>query len=121
MPEPAASPESKAPAGVPVRFRLRADLSTGTQEYGGKLCYVLKDPVTLAYFRFAPKEYRVLQQLTGRTIAEICDSVERVGDEKPSEDDVKQFLSQLISSGLVTRDGLGDGRMLHARKQCSPR
>lgn len=102
---------------MPVRFRLRADLHCGTQEYGGKLCYVLKDPVTLQYYRFAPKEYRVLQQLNGQTIPEICAAVEQAGDERPTEDDLKQFLQQLVGAGLVNRDGIGDGRMLHARRE----
>ncbi|MCA9052628.1 MAG: HlyD family efflux transporter periplasmic adaptor subunit [Planctomycetaceae bacterium] len=121
MPEPKTNsppPSSPQPQqGVPVRFRLRADLEAGTQEYGGKLCYVLKDPVTLSYFRFAPKEYRVLQLLTGKTIAEVCDAVEQQGDERPTEEDLTQFLSQLIGSGLVVRDGFGDGRMLHNRRE----
>lgn len=110
-------PPSSPPAPPPARFRLRGDLITGTQEYGGKLCYVLKDPVTLSYFRFAPKEYRVLQQITGRTLAEISTAVEQLGDERPSEADLQQFLAQLLASGLVVREGGGDGRLLHARKQ----
>lgn len=110
-------PSSAAAAAPPARFRLRGDLITGTQEYGGKLCYVLKDPVTLSYFRFAPKEYRVLQQITGRTVAEICAAVEHLGDERPSESEVQEFLAQLLASGLVVREGGGDGRLLHARKQ----
>jgi putative peptide zinc metalloprotease protein len=110
-------PRPSAPAAPPARFRLRGDLITGTQEYGGKLCYVLKDPVTLSYFRFAPKEYRVLQQITGRTVAEICAAVEQLGDERPSESVVQEFLAQLLASGLVVREGGGDGRLLHARKQ----
>lgn len=111
------TPTTGQPAGAPARFRLRSDLIAATQEYGGKLCYVLKDPVTLSYFRFAPKEYRVLQQMTGRTIPEICAAVEQLGEERPPEEDVKQFLVQLLTSGLVVREGVQDGRMLHARKQ----
>ena len=117
MSEPAAGSKPKPKQGNPVRFRLRGDVETGTQEYGGKLCYVLKDPITLSYYRFAPKEYRVLQQLDGKTIPEICDAVEAQGDERPTDEDVQQFLAQLIGSGLVVRDGLGDGRMFHSRKR----
>lgn len=113
-------PAGAAPGPLP-KFRLRGDLISGTQEYGGRLCYVVKDPVTLTYFRFAPKEHRVLQQIKGRTIPEICAAVEQSGDERPSEQDIQQFLIQLLNSGLVVRDGVGDGRQLHARKQAMRR
>lgn len=100
-------------------FRLRADLKVSTQTYGGALCYVLKDPVTLQYFRFRPNEYRVLQLIQGTTIPQVCDLIQsKLGEPRPSEQEIEPFFSQLLAANLITRSvGAPEGHILYQRKQ----
>ena len=43
-----------------VRLRVRADLGITPQKYEGKTHYVVKDPVSLRYYRFNEQEYFVV-------------------------------------------------------------
>lgn len=98
------------------RFRVRKDLRVEPQLYGGEPCFILKDPVSLAYFRFSPVQYRVLELVDGRTLPEICDAAERqMGPARPDREAIGGMLTQLASSGLITHDGSGQGEALYQR------
>src|SRR5207249_3729342 len=61
-----------------VKLRIRADLAITEQRYEGRLCHVVKDPVSLKYYRFNHQEYFVFQRLTGgNTLEEIRKEFEK--------------------------------------------
>src|SRR3954463_12049280 len=61
-----------------VKLRIRADLSITEQRYEGRLCHVVKDPVSLKYYRFNQQEYYVFERLTGgSTLEEIRKEFEK--------------------------------------------
>ena len=57
-----------------VRIRLRADLAIAPQKYEGRTYYVVKDPVSLRYYRFKEQEHYLLQQMNGETTLDIHDA-----------------------------------------------
>jgi hypothetical protein len=48
---PTAVPASELERRKQPRIRLRADLVIDPQKYEGRTCYVVKDPVSLRYYR----------------------------------------------------------------------
>ncbi|MFM8290630.1 MAG: hypothetical protein ACKOC4_02890, partial [Planctomycetia bacterium] len=51
----------------PVGLRRRGDLVVNRQVHQGQAWWVVKDPIALAYFRFRPEEYALLEMLDGKT------------------------------------------------------
>ena len=49
----------------PLRMRMRSDLIVAEQTVQGRPCRMLKDPVSLKYFRFEEEEFAILQMLQG--------------------------------------------------------
>jgi hypothetical protein len=47
----------------PVGLRRRGDLVTNRQVHQGQAWWVVKDPISLSYFRFRPEEYALLDML----------------------------------------------------------
>jgi len=98
------------------QFRVRKDLQIEPQLYGGEPCFVLKDPVSLAYFRFSPLHYRLLQLIDGRTLPEFLNAARRqLGTAQPDDDAIRQMLEQFIAAGIVTHDEPGQGGAYHDR------
>ena len=56
------TPETRA-----VKLRMRADLEISETSFGGRPTLVIKDPLSLEYFRLRPDELFVLRQLDGAT------------------------------------------------------
>ncbi|MBX3443742.1 MAG: HlyD family efflux transporter periplasmic adaptor subunit [Planctomyces sp.] len=109
---------AEQPTAIARRFTLRADLQIEPQIYAGELSYVIKDPVSLNYFRFRPAEHDILRLLTGRTIDELRQAIERrQAGPAPAREELERFLQSLAESGLVVFSGGGQGEMLlaHAR------
>ena len=53
-----------------VRLRARPDLIFTAQKYEGRTCFVVKDPVSLRYYRFNDQEYFVVKKFDGQTTLE---------------------------------------------------
>ena len=49
-----------------VKLRVRGDLSITPQKYEGKTYYVVKDPVSLRYYRFKEQEYFLINTMNGK-------------------------------------------------------
>jgi len=58
-----------------VSLRRRGDLVVNRQVYQGQAWWVVKDPISLHYFRFRPEEYALLEMLDGK--ASLDDLKER--------------------------------------------
>jgi putative peptide zinc metalloprotease protein len=92
----------------------RADLLISPQLYLGATVYVVKDPVSLAYFRLQPAEHYVFKQLDGRaTASEIAQRVNRrFPAQETRADDVMAFVGTLANSGLLLGRNETHGRWL---------
>ena len=113
--DPTVSPATPDPR-LTRRFRVRRDLRVEPQLYGGEPCFIIKDPVSLAYFRFSPAQHALLGLIDGRTLPEICDAAERMlGPARPDRESISGMLTQLVNSGLISHDGAGQGAALFDR------
>src|SRR5262245_40195205 len=89
-----------------VKLRIRADLVITDQRYEGRLCRVVKDPVSLKYYRFNQQEYYVFERLNGRhTLEEIRKDFERrFAPDRLTLEDLEGFARQLVTAGLVQHE-----------------
>jgi putative peptide zinc metalloprotease protein len=96
------------------RLHLRKDLRSEPQLFGGEPCFVIKDPVSLAYFRLSPRQFQVLQLADGRTAPEICDAVRRqTGHDELDLAAVDRTLQRFVGAGLIRHEILGQGATLY--------
>src|SRR6266481_7872437 len=97
-----------------VRLRLRSDLSITPQKYEGRVYYVVKDPVSLRYYRFKEQEHYLLQFMDGkRTLDEAQKSYERrFRPERLTLEDLEGFAQQLLTAGLVQNESPRAGQQL---------
>ena len=89
-----------------VRLKLRADLIISTQKYEGKTNQVVKDPISLKYYRFSEREYFVLTLLDGKhTMEEVQKLFERrFRPDRLTLEDLESFARQLVTAGLVLHE-----------------
>jgi putative peptide zinc metalloprotease protein len=103
----------------PVGLRRRGDLSTTRQVYQGQAWWVVKDPISLHYFRFRPEEFALLEMLDGTASLETLK--ERFEAKFPPRriglDELARFVSSLHRSGLVIGDRPGQGPQLFERRR----
>jgi putative peptide zinc metalloprotease protein len=101
----------------PVGLRMRPDLSVRAQRFGQERCWVVKDPVALAYFHLNDEEHAILLMLDGRaSLAEIKRRFEEAfAPLQMSFEQLQAFLGRLHESGLVLSDAPGQGDQLLLR------
>jgi putative peptide zinc metalloprotease protein len=103
----------------PVGLRRRGDLVTNRQVHQGQAWWVVKDPISLSYFRFRPEEYALLDMLDGT--ASLEDLKERFEARFPPRritvDELARFVATLHRSGLVIGDRPGQGPQLFERRR----
>ena len=49
-----------------VKLRVRSDLAIAPQKYEGRTYYVVKDPVSLRYYRFKEQEHFLIRLMDGK-------------------------------------------------------
>lgn len=101
----------------PIAVRMRPDLAAHEQTYEGRRYWVIKDPLTLRYYRFQEEEYAILSWLDGRISAdELRKRFERkFAPQKISAAELQQFLATLYRSSLVISDAAGQAEQLLVR------
>ena len=52
-------------ASRPLNLRMRSDVTAQRQSYQGRDYWVVKDPISLKYYRFEEEEYAILNLLDG--------------------------------------------------------
>ena len=111
----ATSPPTAAAIRIP--WRKRGDLRTVLLQFEGRPVWGIKDPITLAYYELSDEAYFVLGQLDGRaTMSGVCHAFhERFRPRTLSEDELRNFLSQLLSQNLVLAELPGHGPRLVAK------
>src|SRR5436190_13618025 len=102
-----------------VRLRARPDLNITPQKYEGKTCYVVKDPVSLKYYRFNDQEYFVVQHFDGKhTLEETQKAFERkFRPHRLTLEDLEAFSQQLLTAGLVQHETAQAGKQLYEKRR----
>src|SRR6266576_6354139 len=97
-----------------VRIRLRCDLAIAPQKYEGRTYYVVKDPVSLRYYRFKEQEHFLIRLMDGEhTLDQAQKEFEkRFRPDRLTLEDLEQFGQQLLSAGLVQNETPGAGKLL---------
>lgn len=103
-----------ASADSTIAWRRRTDLVARAQSHG----WVLKDPVSLRYFKLGPEEYFIWSRLTGKySITELCREFSRQFSPRIlSMEELQQFVMQLVQQGLVWGENLGTGAITSHRR-----
>jgi putative peptide zinc metalloprotease protein len=83
--------------------RLRSELEVSEQIYDGQPYWVIKDPVSLRYYRFSREEYFILDQLRRDvTLDELKEAHrEEFQDDSLNTNDVGTFMGLLMARNLV--------------------
>jgi len=102
-----------------VKLRTRMDLVISEQRYEGRLCHVVKDPVSLKYYRFNQQEYYVFEKLNGtNTLEEIRKDFERrFAPDRLTLEDLEGFARQLVTAGLVQHESPNAARELFEKRR----
>src|SRR5437868_5200615 len=102
-----------------VRLRLRADLQITPQKYEGKTHHVVKDPVSLRYYRFNEQEYFVVQHFDGKhTLEDTQKDFERkFRPHRLTLEDLEGFAQQLLQAGLVQHETAQAGKQLYEKRR----
>lgn len=101
-----------------VRLRIRPDLSITPQRYEGRSYYVIKDPVSLRYYRFKEQEHFLLGLMDGKhTLDEAQKLFEsRFRPDRLTLEDLEHFGQQLLTAGLVQNESPKAGELLYDRR-----
>src|SRR5258707_3216771 len=102
-----------------VRLRLRGDRSMAPQKYEGRTYYVVKDRVTLRYYRFKEQEHYLIQLMDGSyTLDETQKEFEkRFRPERLTLEDLEGFAQQLLTAGLAQNESPRAGHQLIDRRK----
>jgi putative peptide zinc metalloprotease protein len=110
------------PADRPIS-PIRADLLISPQLFYGQLCFVIKDPVTLRYYRLQPVEHFLVTQFDGhRTARDLLSLLQQQFPEGGlTVQDVLRFVGMLHESHLLVGEGLGHAEWLTKRRNAAKR
>ena len=113
------APASELERRKQLRVRLRRDLNIEEQKYEGRTYHVVKDPVSLRYYRLKDNEYFLLQYLDGkRTLEDAQKGYEvRYRPDRLKLEDVEAFAQQLINAGLAQNESPRAGKQLYRATQ----
>jgi putative peptide zinc metalloprotease protein len=100
-----------------VRIRLRPDVALIKQKYEGRTYHVVKDPVSLRYYRFKEQERFLLDLMDGTHTLEDCQKQfeERFRPDRLTLEDLEAFASQLLQAGLAQNESPAAGKQLFDR------
>jgi putative peptide zinc metalloprotease protein len=102
-----------------VSLKRRGDLVTNRQVYQGQAWWVVKDPISLHYFRFRPEEYWLLDMLDGQKSLEVLKEQfeAKFPPRRITVEELSRFVATLHRSGLVIGDRPGQGPQLFERRR----
>jgi putative peptide zinc metalloprotease protein len=107
----------------PLALRMRPDLVAERQTWQGREYWLVKDPLTLKYFRFEAEEFALLSMLDGRASSEEIRErfAERFAPQRISAAELQELAANLHKTHLVIADAAGQGGELLARHQVQRR
>ncbi len=102
-----------------LRILLRKDIRIEAHKYEGRTYYILKDPVSLRYYRLKENEHYLLQFLDGEHTLESAQKSyeERYRPERLRLEDLEAFAQQLLTAGLAQNDSARAGQQLFERRK----
>jgi putative peptide zinc metalloprotease protein len=102
-----------------VRLRLRPDLDIAPHRYEGRTYYIVKDPVSLRYYRFKEQEHFLLRYMDGgHTLDDAQKEFEnRFRPERLTLEDLESFAQQLLTVGLAHNESPQAGKQLFDRRK----
>jgi putative peptide zinc metalloprotease protein len=102
-----------------VKVRLRGDLVIAPQKYEGRTYYVVKDPVSLRYYRFKEHEHFVIQHMDGDTSLDDAQKAfeKQYRPERMKLEDLEAFAQQLINAGLAQNESPQAGKLLFDQRR----
>ena len=102
-----------------VRLRIRPDLGITPQRFEGRVYYVIKDPVSLRYYRFKEQEYFLLGLMDGQHTLDDAQKAfeDRFRPDRLTLEDLEHFGQQLLTAGLVQNESPGAGQLLFDRRK----
>ena len=101
----------------PLALRMRPDLVVQRQTWQGREYWLVKDPLSLKYFRFEAEEFALLEMLDGRASSDQIRErfAERFAPQRISAAEFAQLVANLHRSHLVIANAAGQGGELLAR------
>jgi putative peptide zinc metalloprotease protein len=102
-----------------VRLRIRGDLAISLQKYEGKTYYVVKDPVSLRYYRFEEQEHFIIRKMNGTVTLDETQKAfeERFRPKRLTLEDLEGFAQQLLTAGLAHNESPQAGAQLFERRK----
>src|SRR5437016_7119705 len=102
-----------------VKISLRRDLEITPQKYEGRTYYVVKDPVSMRYYRFKEQEHYLIGLMDGAySLDEAQKEYEkRFRPERLTLEDLEQFAQQLLTAGLAHNESPQAGTQLYERRR----
>jgi putative peptide zinc metalloprotease protein len=115
----AAAPASDLERRKKVRIHIRSDLKIAPQKYEGRTYYVVKDPVSMRYYRFKEQEHFLIRLMNGtHTLDEAQKEYEkRFRPERLTLEDLEGFAQQLLTAGLAHNESPQAGKQLFDRRK----
>src|SRR5262245_19015235 len=97
-----------------VKVSLRNDLVISPHKYEGRTYWIVKDPISLRYYRFKEQEHFLLKQMDGATTLDEAQKKfeEEFRPERLTLEDLEGFAQQLIKVGLAQNDSPQAGKYL---------
>jgi putative peptide zinc metalloprotease protein len=123
MPGPEAMEQTASPRDLErrklLKIRLRRDIDVQPAKYEGRTYYVVKDPVSLRYYRLKDNEHFLLQFMDGKhTLEDAQKSYEKhYRPDRLKLEDLEGFAQQLITAGLAQNDSPQAGKQLLDRRK----
>src|SRR5438270_12345658 len=102
-----------------VRSRIRRDLAIAPQKYEGRTYYVVKDPVSLRYYRFKEQERFLIDMMDGTATLDDAQKEyeKRFRPERLTLEDLEGFAQQLLTAGLAQNESPQAGKQLFDRRK----
>jgi putative peptide zinc metalloprotease protein len=102
-----------------VRIRIRTDLDIAPQKYEGKTYYVVKDPVSLRYYRFEEQEHFIIRMMDGSHTLDTTQKEfeKRFRPKRLTLEDLEGFAQQLLKAGLAHNESPQAGVQLFERRK----
>jgi putative peptide zinc metalloprotease protein len=104
-------------ASRPLPMHTRTDVTVQRQQFQGRDCVVIKDPLTMKYYRFEEEEFMLFELLDGRVSLETVKSKfdARFAPQKITTQEIYQFISMLHRNSLLISDAAFQGSELVKR------
>src|SRR5260370_38533946 len=102
-----------------VKIALRRDLEIAPQKYEGRTYYVVKDPISMRYYRFKEQERFLIGLMDGEhTLDDSQKEYEkRFRPERLTLEDLESFAQQLLTAGLAQNESPQAAKQLFDRRK----